>query len=341
MPFVAIGAAVGAAVGGFTFGITGAVIGAIAGGGLMLASSAMQKMDAVSATYQADQPQSTASTVQPVQIVFGSVGVAGNFLQSTESGGADREIVVAFGKGPMKGAQRIRYNKKDMDRVAQEYSKLPTLIFKPGSNSETVPDSGDFPGLHDQDKLYPYRNTATLWMRITGKDFTQSGQNLLITLEGLKCWTLADTGVREFSRNPAVIAATYLRDFKRKEWADIDVSAFQSLQGFCEDYFSETDDYSEDLIGAGSIEASHVHAGDEITYAASNVFQNNTTFWASGPGNVECNLQYDFGECCGVRIARYEFKVDAEHNWPTGWILKGSNDGTAWTNVIKLRNIIV
>lgn len=327
MPPVLIGIGLGAAVGGLTVGtVTAAVVGAAIGGAVMAAATLLSPKQQ-SPTYTNDQAQSTASTIYPVPYVFGSVGVGGNIIQCTKANQTYRELVYGLGEGPLNNYRRARYNKKDFDAVGESQT-LPVTDFKQGLATEILPSVAVFPLLYHQGKPQAYRNTGTLWMRIRGKSFTQSGQNLLITLEGMQCWTLADTSARAFSRNPAVIAATYLKDCKRLDWSAIDVATFQLLEAYCDAYFSETAEISENLMGAGALTASNRRT---MNNPVSHLLHDNGERYSSNTTDVY--VIYDFGECCEKRVCRYQIKAESQHTEyrPSAWTFEGSNDNSNWT----------
>lgn len=336
MPPVAIGIAVGAAVGGLAYGtITAVLVGGLLGGLAVAASMFLSpKISLPSPTYSNDIPRNTASTIYPVPIVFGSTNIAGNKIRTTAPGGTARECIVGLAEGPCNGIHRIKFNNKDFNLIKSGKS-----LFKPGASDEAAPTlATDFPLLAGEDIIQPFRNTATLWLRTPGQENTSVGFQTSCTLEGYQCWDLATQSARSFSRNPAVIAATYLHDFKGIDWADIDIPAFQALESYCNDYGDESDNLSENLVGAGSITASDYYSSGPI-YPPENLYLDRGLdlegVWVTNESpTLPVELKYDFGAGCAVRVARYEL-IAYQHasDQPTAWDFQGSTDGSTWTTL--------
>ena len=333
---IAIGIASGYAISTTAAGIIGGVIGgALIGGGMTAMSMFSSKVKMPSPSYTQDTPRNTASTVYPVQIPCGSTGMAGNKIRVSAPGGKTRNIILGFGEGPLHGIQRLRFNDKDFDQFTNSKK-----LFKPGSRIESIPAQTDFP-LFKTD-LQSFRNTSTLWLHIEGQENTGSGFQSLATVEGLECYQLADLSKRAFSRNPAVIAVTYLRDIKGLPFAEIDIPAFQALEAYCDVYGIETNQLSEDLMGAGSIttDAEIDRKGAASCVLIDNSVESKNAFYTtrilgSDQGIKPVNLDYDFGAGCMVRICRYSLTVCIDKgkasDAPTSWSFQGSEDGNNWT----------
>lgn len=332
---IAIGIASGYAISTTAAGIIGGVIGgALIGGGMTAMSMFSSKVKMPSPSYTQDTPRNTASTVYPVQIPCGSTGMAGNKIRVSAPGGKTRNIILGFGEGPLHGIQRLRFNDKDFDQFTNSKK-----LFKPGSRIESIPAQTDFP-LFKTD-LQSFRNTSTLWLHIEGQENTGSGFQSLATVEGLECYQLADLSKRAFSRNPAVIAVTYLRDIKGLPFAEIDIPAFQALEAYCDVYGIETNQLSEDLMGAGSIttDAEPDRSGAEASRVLIDQTVDALARFYTKSGVVDCSLFYDFGAECAVRICRYTLSVNTNGtDLPISWTFNGSNDGDAWTTLQTITN---
>lgn len=332
----------GAAIAGAA---TGAAIalGAITAGLQLVSTLLTKKPRHRSPTYDGDRIETTSTPARVIPVAFGSVAVGGNYINATEPGGTEREVVLALGAGEWNAVLQVRVSDRPFGTLLRRGSNEPTYTFLSGAVDQAVPSSEDFPLLHETFTNLPaYRNIATLWVKYVRRDQTAAGLRYEVYSEGVKCWDTSFAS-REFSRNPARVAMTLLTEFLRVPQADVDTTAFAELESYCDAYGDETDSFSENLMGPGAMAASSVRiTNDNPPYTHSPYYvllpgNNKYNKWGSDadPATTPQWISYDFGEQSAVRVARFLVRTSSTSNvlYPSEFNFQGSHDGSTWTDL--------